>query len=181
MSRSKHTKTETTEGAAPDAGPVEGSAAPDAAPPVSEAEARIREAEERALRAQADLQNVKRRHREEIDRIRDTATKDLVVALLPVIDDLERAIAASSETQNTDALRTGVDLTMVKLVSALKSVGVERMPGVGAAFDPNFHEAVVQTAPSEEHPNGTISQELRPGYTQHGHVIRPSMVAVAHE
>ena len=181
MSRSKHTRTDTTEGAAPDGGPIEGAAVADAAPAVSEAEARIQEAEERALRAQADLQNVKRRQREEIDRIRDTATKDLVVALLPVINDLERAIAASTETQNTDALRTGVDLTLAKLVAALKSVGVERMPGVGAAFDPNLHEAVVQTAPSEEHPNGTISQELRPGYTQHGHVIRPSMVAVAHE
>lgn len=180
MSRSKKTHTESAEEAGP-GGRAEGPDAADKAPETTDVEAAIQEAEERALRAQADLQNVKRRQREEMERIRETATKDLVVALLPVLDDLERAIEAATDTSNTDALRSGVELTLSKFMNVLKTFGVERMPGVGAAFDPVFHEAVTQTPPSEEHPNGTISQELRPGYTQHGHVIRPSMVAVAHE
>jgi len=192
MARSKHTghqeNHQTNEAERPEPAPSSEGArtAPDAeraedSSPASEASARIRESEERALRAQAELQNAKRRHREEIERIRDTATKDLVVALLPIMDDLERALDAAAGTQNLDALRTGVELTLNKLQNALKSVGVERMAGVGAQFDPNLHEAVLQTPPTKEQPSGTISQEIRSGYTQHGHVIRPSMVAVAHE
>lgn len=148
---------------------------------LAEAEARIAEAQDAALRATAELQNLKRRQRAEIERIRDTASKDLVMALLPAVDDLERALEASESTQNADALREGVALTLNKLFSALQSVGVEKMPGVGQPFDPEFHEAAMQTAPTEAFPAGTITQEIRTGYTQHGHVIRPSLVAVAHE
>jgi molecular chaperone GrpE len=145
------------------------------------AEARASEAETRALRATAELQNLKRRQREEMDRLQDTASKELVINLLPVVDDLERALAASEATETSGALRDGVELTLNKLLSALRTVGVERMPGVGEPFDPNLHEAVMQMPPSTEYPNGAIAQELRSGYTQHGHVIRPSLVAVAHD
>lgn len=176
MSR-KQTKSENAEPASNEAGaPMDAETSR-----LSEAEERLREAEERVLLAHADLQNVKRRHREDMDRFRKTATEELVVALLPVIDDLERAIAAGAETRNVDAVLEGVELTLSKMMNVLKAEGVERIPGVGAAFDPNYHDAITQTPPSEEHPNGTISEEIRPGYTQHGHVIRPSMVAVAHE
>jgi molecular chaperone GrpE len=147
----------------------------------SDMERRLQEAEQDAMRARAEVQNLKRRQREEIERIQDTATKSLVTDLLPVVDDLERALDSAGSTHNFEALRGGVELVLNKLQAGLKTVGVERMPGVGAAFDPNYHEAVQQLAPTDEFPNGTIAQELRPGYTQHGHVIRPSLVAVAHE
>jgi molecular chaperone GrpE len=149
--------------------------------PAADLERRLQEAEQDAMRARAEVQNLKRRQREEIERIQDTATKDLVTELLPVVDDLERALDAAGSTHNFEALRGGVELVLNKLHAGLKTVGVERMPGVGAAFDPNYHEAVQQLAPTDEFPNGTIAQELRPGYTQHGHVIRPSLVAVSHE
>lgn len=144
-------------------------------------EDRARAAEDGALRATAELQNLKRRQREEMERLQDTATKELVLSLLPVVDDLERALDAAGSTMNFDALRNGVDLTLTKLMAALRTVGVEKMPGVGEQFDPAFHEAALQLEPSETYPSGTIAQELRSGYSQHGHVIRPSLVAVAHE
>lgn len=169
MSRQTETNESTSDAAA----------APAGAPADAETEARIREAEERALRAQAEIQNLKRRQREEMERIQDTATKDLVVALLPIIDDLERALEAVPDPD--DPLRAGVELTLSKLIAALGTVGVKRMDGVGAPFDPNLHEAIQQTPPDEDHPDGTISQVVRAGYTQHGHVVRAAMVAVAHQ
>jgi molecular chaperone GrpE len=148
---------------------------------VALAEARAREAEQAGLRAAAEIQNLKRRQREEIDRIQDTATKELVLAILPVVDDLERALDAAGAASSFEALRSGVDLTLNKLFAALRTAGVEKMPGVGEAFDPERFEAAMQIQPSEQFPSGTIAQELRCGYTQHGHVIRPGLVAVAHD
>jgi len=104
-----------------------------------------------------------------------------VKELLPVVDDMERALEAAGQTHNFEALSNGVELVLNKLLGALRSVGVERMEGVGAPFNPEFHEAVQQVPPSKEFPSGTIAQELRSGYTQHGHVVRPSLVGVAHE
>lgn len=144
------------------------------------AEQRAQEAESDRLRAVAELQNLKRRQKEEIERIQDTATKDLVLALLPVVDDLERALAAAGTAQNAGPLFAGVELTLNKLLGVLRTFGVERIPGVGTPFDPTYHEAALQTEPTDAFASGTISQELRSGYTQHGHVIRPSLVAVAH-
>ena len=144
-------------------------------------EDRARAAEDAALRATAELQNLKRRQREEMDRLQDTATKGLVLSLLPVVDDLERALDSAASTTNSDALRNGVELTLTKLLAAVRTVGVQKLPGVGESFDPAFHEAAMQLEPSEQYPSGTIAQELRSGYTQHGHVIRPSLVAVAHD
>lgn len=150
-------------------------------PRIADMEEKVRDAEENAMRARAEVQNLKRRQREEMERIQDTATEHLVKELLPVVDDMERALEAANATHNFDALSNGVELVMNKLLAALRSVGVERMEGVGAPFNPELHEAVQQVEPTDEFPSGTIAQELRSGYTQHGHVVRPSLVGVAHE
>ncbi|HEY3267112.1 MAG TPA: nucleotide exchange factor GrpE [Armatimonadota bacterium] len=177
MAKEKHTAQPPADAGV--AEPVEAQTfTPDA---LQEAERRAAEAEQAALRAAAEVQNLKRRQREEMDRIQDTATKEMVLSLLPVVDNLERALEAAGQTENFDALKSGVDLTLAKLVAALKAVGVERLPGVGASFDPELHEAALQAPPSEEFPQGTITQVLRTGYAQHGHLIRPSLVSVAHE
>lgn len=148
---------------------------------IAQLEEQLLEAEDSAVRARAEVQNIKRRQREEIERIQDTATEHFVKELLPVVDDMERALGAAGATHNFEALSNGVELVLNKLLAALRSVGVERMQGVGVPFDPEMHEAVQQVEPSDEFPSGTIAQELRSGYTQHGHVVRPSLVGVAHE
>lgn len=181
---SKHRKHE-EDNAAPVAGgePVAAAAPADSAPqPEPDIEDIRRQSEEwhdRYLRSVAELQNVKRRHAEESDRIRDTATRDLVVALLPVVDDLERALNAADDDANP--YRAGVQLVLGKLLKALESVGVERIQALGQPFDHNLHNAVQPVEPTEEFPAGTVAAELLPGYVQHGHVLRPAMVAVAHE
>ncbi|HEY3413189.1 MAG TPA: nucleotide exchange factor GrpE [Armatimonadota bacterium] len=155
------------------------SASPDTA--IAALEERVRAAEDAALRSTAEFQNLKRRQREEMERLQDTATKELVLSLLPVVDDLERALDAAGSTANSEALKNGVELTLTKLLAALGTVGVQKLPAVGEQFDPFLHEAAMQLEPSESYPSGTIAQELRSGYTQHGHVIRPSLVGVAHD
>lgn len=172
MARNQDAESLEGQAAAPDGGVEERIAA---------LEEQLREAEESAVRARAEVHNVKRRQREEIERIQDTATEHLVKELLPVVDDMERALEAATATHNFDALSNGVELVKNKLLAALRTVGVERMEGVGAPFNPEMHEAVQQLEPTDEFPSGTIAQELRSGYTQHGHVVRPSLVGVAHE
>lgn len=132
------------------------------------------------LRTLAELKNVKRRHTEEADRIRDTATRQLVLSLLPVIDDLQRALEAAGDDP-ANPYATGTQMVLGKLLAALKSVGVERIEALGQPFDHNLHEAIQPVPPTEAYPAGTVAAELQPGYTQHGHVLRPAMVAVAHE
>jgi molecular chaperone GrpE len=148
---------------------------------IAELEAKAVDAHEMYLRAVAEMKNIKRRHAEEAETIRDTATKALVMSLLPVVDDMERALETAVNSGDDSTLVTGVQLVLSKLVAALEAVGVKRIPSVGTEFDPAYHEAVMPTEASEEFPNGIISAELRSGYTQHGHVLRPSMVAVARD
>lgn len=148
---------------------------------IAELEARAAESHEMYLRAVAEMKNIKRRHHEEAETIRDTATKALVMSLLPVVDDMERALETAVNSGDDSTLVAGVQLVLSKLVAALEAVGVKRIPSVGTEFDPAFHEAVMPTEACKEFPNGFISAELRSGYTQHGHVLRPSMVAVARD
>jgi len=148
---------------------------------IADLEAKAAESHEMYLRAVAEMKNIKRRHAEEAETIRDTATKALVMSLLPVVDDMERALETAVNSGDDSTLVTGVQLVLSKLVAALEAVGVKRIPSVGTEFDPAYHEAVMPTEASEEFPNGIISAELRSGYTQHGHVLRPSMVAVARD
>jgi molecular chaperone GrpE len=159
----------------PEAAPVE--------PAEDELERYRREAGEwhdQYLRTVAELKNVKRRHAEEAERIRDTATHRLVVSLLPVVDDLERALSSADEDASNPYF-AGTQMVLAKLQGALRSVGVERITAVGQPFDHNIHEAVQPVPPSDEYPAGTVAAEFQPGYVQHGHVLRPAMVAVAHE
>lgn len=159
------------------AAPVEETVAPES--DIEEIRRQAEEWHDRYLRSVAELQNVKRRHAEEADRIRDTATRELVLALLPVVDDLERALSAADDDENP--YRAGTRLVLGKLQKALGSVGVERIQALGQPFDHNLHNAVQPVEPTEEYPAGTVAAELLPGYVQHGHVLRPAMVAVAHE
>lgn len=131
------------------------------------------------LRTQAELENYRRRVQK--DREQDVLYRALPLAadLLPVVDNLRRAIAAAEQTSNVDELRQGVELVLRQFEEALAKHSISAIEASpGQAFDPNFHEAI-QQMPSAEHPPMAILQELERGYRIHDRVIRPSMVIVS--
>jgi molecular chaperone GrpE len=158
-------------------------------------EQQIREANDRALRSHAELENYRKRAARELADERRYAVVPLVRDLLPVVDNLERAIdaaqaqadtlarsasegKASSTSSDVTHLLDGVKMVATQLESVLKQHQAVRIDTVGTPFDPNLHQALAQEA-SNEHPAGTISRAAQSGYKLHDRVIRPAQVFVS--
>ena len=145
---------------------------------IEELEKQVAEKNEQYLRAMADFQNYRRRSEEQNREARQFANRELILGLLPVLDNFERALAAAETSQSYEALVGGVALTLRQLQDFLKKNDVEPIEAVGKEFDPNFHEAVMRVEDGE-HPENTVVDEVQRGYTMHSRVLRPSMVKVA--
>lgn len=130
------------------------------------------------LRAQADLQNFRVRVNREKEQLLQYSSQRAIEALLPVVDNFERAIEASQDAQDPGALKEGIEMVFRQLQQVLEQEGVSAVPGVGEPFDPNMHQAVMQEA-SSEHESGIIIEEFQKGYKLKDRVIRPSMVKVS--
>jgi len=145
---------------------------------IADLEAQLQDANERALRSHAELENFRKRSQRELADERRYAVVPLVRDLLPVVDNLERAIAAAEKAEGGSALLSGVQLVATQLAAILKAHQCVRIEAVGAPFDPNFHEAIGQE-PSDEYPAGTVSRAFQAGYKLHDRVIRPAQVFVS--
>ena len=130
------------------------------------------------LRKAAELENYKKRTERDRASLQQTAAADLIQELLPLADDLERALASPSESTSTSAYRSGVELIHKRLLELLEKRGVMPIEAMGATFDPLYHEAV-ETVTAESTQDGKIVSDLRRGYTVGGRLLRPSMVRVA--
>lgn len=137
----------------------------------------IEEWSQRYKYLQADLENFRRRSRIEKEELAQVITESVVLKLLPVIDNFERALSASQE-QNAASIMEGVDLIYRQLMNTLEKMEIRPIKSVGADFDPNLHEAVA-TAVTDNSPDGIILEEYQRGYTLGSKAIRPSMVKVA--
>jgi len=133
---------------------------------------------QRYVRTQADFDNFRKRTQKEREEFAQYASAKLLEQLLPVIDNFERAIAASKDGKDYDALAKGVDMIFRQFVQVLESEGLKAMETVGQPFNPDYHQAVMQVE-SEEHEEGTIVEELQKGYTLKDRVLRPAMVKVS--
>lgn len=144
------------------------------------AEARSVEYLERVKRLQADLENLQKMTKREIDYVTRLANERLIQKLLPILDSLQKAQGIGTENKNVDAaeMLVGMSLLTKEMLKALEEEGLEKIDTHGALFDPNLHEAA-SFVDSTEYPDGTIIEELRAGYRVRGRVIRPSMVVVA--
>ena len=131
---------------------------------------------ERLLRVTAEFDNYRKRTERERRELSEQAAGDLLGDLLPVVDDLERALAA--ETREGDAYRRGVEIIHRQLLDVMARRGVAPLEAVGADFDPALHQAVVHES-SDGHRDGEVVEELRRGYTLRQRLLRPSMVKVA--
>ncbi|MCS7304933.1 MAG: nucleotide exchange factor GrpE [Thermoguttaceae bacterium] len=142
------------------------------------AEAELAEANEAKLRALAELENFRRRVQRQLEEERRYALFPLVRDLLPVLDNLRRAVDSGQKSQDAAGLLAGVQLVYKQLQDVLQRHQCVEIEALGATFDPNLHQAVSQV-PSPEHPPGAILEVVQPGFRLHDRVVRPSLVVVA--
>lgn len=140
--------------------------------------AEIEELKDKYLRTAADFDNFRKRQEKEREELICYANERLIGDLLPILDNLERALGASLDETSTESILAGVRMVSEQLHGVLRSCGLEPIPSVGGRFDPNLHEAV-GVLPSGAHDEGTVLSELQRGYALKGKVLRPSMVHVA--
>ena len=132
--------------------------------------------QEQMLRVRAEAENFRKRMQREKDDFARFAREGFVRELLPVKDNLERAMLHAGD--DPAGIVDGVKLTLEQFDSVFKAMGVECVECLGASFDPAFHEAMNQVESDEHEPN-TVMTELQRGYQLHGRLLRPAMVTVA--
>ncbi len=162
---------------------ADGPESEEGAPVALEAElARVRaeldEAKDRLLRCQAELENYRRRSARELEQERRYAAMPLLRDLLPVWDNVHRAIEAGEQSGRDPALLEGFKMVAEQLEDVLRRHECLKIEALWQPFDPNLHEAITQQ-PSEEHPPGTVVGETQTGFRLHDRIVRPSQVLVS--
>lgn len=146
---------------------------------LSAAQEKINELTDTAVRAQAEMQNVRRRAERDVENAHKFGLEKFVNDLLPVVDSLERGLDTLSEDEETlKPAREGMALTLKMLLDAAKKYGVEQVDPVGEPFDPNLHEAMTMVESPDAEPNSVLNV-LQRGYTLNGRLVRPAMVVIA--
>lgn len=130
------------------------------------------------LRKTAEFENYRKRIDRERQATSEAAAADLLVELLPLVDDMERAIAADAGGEGSEPYRRGVELIHRQLLEVLRKRGVRPIEALGADFDPHYHQAVTHDA-VEGRREGEVLEEFRRGYMLGDRLLRPSMVKVA--
>ena len=142
-------------------------------------EQEVKEIYDRLLRVSAEFENYKKRAKRETDDFKKFANESLIAALLPVVDNLQRAVVLFKENgSHTEPSAEGVSLTLSEILKVLEKFNVTGIDALGQPFDPNFHEAMMQES-SDDHPDNTVIKELQKGYRIHGRLLRPSLVVVS--
>lgn len=142
---------------------------------LEEAEAKASEYKDSWMRSQAEFQNYRKRMERDNELTRSMMKGDLVKKILPLLDDLERA---AQNRPPGDTWADGIELIVRKFQATLEGEGVKKIEAEGAAFDPNFHEAI-SSEHHEDFESGQVIEVVRNGYMLGDHVIRPALVRVA--
>ena len=140
-------------------------------------ETEARENWDRFLRERADLENYRKRVGREKEELLNYGNKSLLEEILPIIDNLERALAHVSE-DGLGAVVEGIRMTHTMLLTTLKKFNVTPIEAVGAPFDSAYHQAMAQV-PTDQHEPNTVVEEYQKGYLLKDRLLRPSMVTVA--
>jgi molecular chaperone GrpE len=161
------------DGAAPENGPTE--SVNDELTKLADERDELRD---RLLRTSAEFDNYRKRVDRDRKDMADRAAESILTEILPIIDDLERALAAPDIREGAEGYRRGVELIHKQLLDLLTRRGVTPIETAGATFDPHLHQAVSSEA-SAEHQEGEIIEEFRRGYRLGERLLRPAMVKVA--
>lgn len=146
---------------------------------LEDARAKAEENWDQLLRARAEIENIKRRHANELDRAHKYALDGFVRELIAVRDSLELGHeAALDQAADVAQLREGTELTLKLLTDAMSKFGVEQIDPAGEPFNPNFHQAMT-IRPSDEVPPNTVVAVVQKGYLLNGRLVRPAMVMVS--
>ncbi len=149
-----------------------------AEPDIEELKRQLEERQDRLMRALAETDNVRRRAQRDREDYVKYATETLLRDLIPVLDNLDRALAAARAAGESGTVVSGVELIQRELLRVLEKTGLTRYSAVGERFDPTRHEAIARVV-SADRPPDTVVQETAAGYLLNGRVLRPAMVAVA--
>jgi molecular chaperone GrpE len=142
------------------------------------AKAEVTELKDQMLRVQADAQNIRRRAEADVEKAHKFGQEKFSRELLSVLDNLERALAASPEDEATKALRDGVEMTLQGFTSTLTKFNVEGIDPQGETFNPEYHQAMAMQENADFPPN-TVMAVMQKGYSLHGRLLRPAMVMVS--
>ena len=138
----------------------------------------VRESIDKALRATAELDNIRKRTSRDIENAHKYALERFVNELLPVVDSMELGINASQSAEDIESLREGMDLTLKKLFDCLGKFGINAIDPAGDKFDPEWHQAVSMQE-LEGSDSGQVITVMQKGYELNGRLVRPAMVVVA--
>jgi len=145
---------------------------------VEELRRQVEEKQDRLLRALAEVENIKRRTQREREEYIRYANESLLRDLVPVLDNLDRALEAARGTGEVSGVVGGVELIQRELLKVLERAGVTRYSALGHPFDPTRHEAIARVVSTDAKP-GTVIGETLPGYQLHNRVLRAALVSVA--
>ena len=175
----KHRKKEKKEQpAAPTEVPAAEGAASPPADPLAEAQAEAAKNWDLYLRERAELENFRKRTQRDKEETRLFNRKELLLGMLPVLDNLERALAHAGQNGETQGLLEGVTMTVLQFRKVIEDYGARPIIAVGAPFDANLHQAMAQVETAEQ-PPGTVVSEFQRGYLLHDRLLRPALVVVA--
>lgn len=146
--------------------------------PLQALEAERDKLRDQLLRTAADFDNFRKRSRKDVEQAERRGKEEVLRELLPVFDNLERAVQAASGATDVSSIQQGVEMVLKLFEDAAGRVGLQRLESVGQRFDPSLHDAFQQVA-SAEHAPGTIVAEYQSGYKLGERLIRPAMVVVA--
>jgi molecular chaperone GrpE len=145
---------------------------------LEEKEKEIKEHHDRLLRLAADFDNYKKRAAKEKEDWTKFANEDLIRAILPFIDNLERAVNHAQKVADTGVLIEGVRLTLQQILQSLNKFGLSAFQSVGKPFDPNVHEAMLVIETDQHEPNQVV-EEFQKGYLLNDRLLRPATVSVS--
>ncbi len=145
---------------------------------IKQLEQQLEEQKNQYVRLAADFDNYRKRQAQERESLLKYGAEDTLLKLLPVLDTLERAQKSFQEINEPEKLKESFEAIQKQIFDSLDKIGVKKIECVGQEFDPNIHEAIMQT-PTNEHPDHTVIAELQSGYQLQDRTVRPALVNVA--
>lgn len=146
--------------------------------PLEEAKAEAAKYKDQLLRTAADFDNFRKRTRKDASDAEKKGREEILKDLLPVFDNLERAVSHAEKATDVQSVAEGIKLVVKQFTDTLGKLGIERVQTVGVPFDPSVHEAI-QHLESADYPPGTVAVEIQPGYRSPERLLRPALVVVA--